>query len=187
MRPRAIQSEPHVPAARAARYRRQRLTRRSNGTRSIRCRTYAIDGRCGQDLGCQGLSHLAMIDLHLDDDRHIPEAVEHIAKRRDADAAGPERMIALLHRSIDVRHRPVRALPRFGHRSVRWHSWCGRAWHRDRRQPHRPTRGARPVPARRRRPGAHGRTRPWCSPGRARIPHGVRTRGDVARSKKATT
>ncbi len=38
------------------------------------------------------MSHLAMIDLHLDDDRNVPEPAEHLAQCRNTHAARPKGM-----------------------------------------------------------------------------------------------
>src|SRR5688572_23019330 len=64
--------------------------RRANGIDRVLAvpgRAHAIDGPGSANVVHDGLPHGRAVDLHLDDDRNIREAAEHIAQRWDAHAA----------------------------------------------------------------------------------------------------
>ena len=141
-------------------------------------------GRGGKDFGGNGMSHLAMIDLHFDDDGNVLEPAKHLAQCRNTHTARPKGMAPGRIDPADTRHRPERARPPSVDRPGQRCSWCGRASRRDTRRPPRLRRDGRPVPARRRPSQGHARTRPGCSPVRARSRLGAQTRVGRRRALK---
>jgi hypothetical protein len=83
-------------------------------------RAYAIDGAGGANVVHDGQPHRRAVDLHLDNDRNLRKAPEHVAQRGDPHAALAERKAAAIVREaasgIDRRQlggcpRPHRAGP----------------------------------------------------------------------------
>ena len=153
----AIDGQPDLGVARAARHVRQGGASGRGTARAIAGGTDAVGGSRRPDLAGDRFPHLARVHLHFDDERDVRVLPQHVAQRRECPRPGDETETRRRRRSGTPR-RPAQARPPCAPPPAPTRTSCDRASNRDERPARRRRRGGHPARGRLRRPACRDRT-----------------------------